>query len=424
MIASPFNSFPRIYLIVSLFTLSSLLLFSSCDLMDSGKEAIEEESKEAVSEARKKIIEESNTFTFDLLSMVAQENAQESFFLSPLSITLAFGMALNGAYGYTYDQMRDFFGLQGLSNEEINENFQALSRYLTERDPLVRLQIANSVWYRDSFEVLTDFLEANRHFFDAEIESLDFSDPKAPDIINAWIHEKTHGLIDEMIEDISPQTVLFLINALYFQGDWAIQFDPEQTRDAPFTMVNGEQTMVPMMQVSEEFYHYSGDDWKVIDVPYGDHHYRFTAFLPADQKSDNNFAKSFSRQQYQDLLGRLSKDTVDVYIPRFEIDFDYENIKEDLIHMGLTYPFSKDRLADFSRISANEPLEISDVMHRAVISVDEEGSEAAAVTVIEIIRTSIGEPERAVIRLNRPFIFFIRDAASDSILFMGFYAGT
>lgn len=406
--------------VISLIAIAVVLL-TGCNVADSGPGDDMRQPMRELSVQEKILVENANDFTFSVLERLAITTADESFFVSPLSITMAFGMALNGTDGETYDQMRDFFGNSGLSNTEINQAFRDLISLLTELDPKVRMEIANSVWYRRGFEVIQDFLDANQEFFDAEIADLDFADPSAIDIINGWISDKTNGLIDEMIDEIGPDVVMYLINAIYFKADWAIQFDPDDTRQEPFTTGTGDRVDVPMMRVKDSFGYTESSKWYVVDLPYGSGDFSFTAFLPKENTDLSAFAGSLTREEFVSIISQIEEDTVSVYMPRFEIDFDYEDIMDELIDMGLTLPFDQNA-ADFSRINPDEQLFISNVMHRAVIKVDEEGSEAAAVTVIEISRTSVG-PVELSIRLDRPFLFFIRENSSNSILFMGKYAG-
>ncbi len=406
----------RLSLIVILF-----LFITGCDVADADKDNKDGIPMRELSAQEKLLVEGSNEFTFELLHKLSQTASDESFFASPLSISMAFGMALNGADGETYDQMRDFFSHDGLSNEEINTAFRDLIDLLTRLDPQARMEIANSIWYRRGFEVLEEFLQTNADYFDAEIADLDFGDPAAVDIINGWINDKTNGLIEEMIDEIGPDVVMYLINAIYFKADWTVQFDSEDTRNEKFTTGTGEQIDVPMMRVREAFGYFGNEDWQVVDLPYGDGAFSFTAFLPADRHNLGEFAGTLTRQEFDAITSQIVEDTVNVYLPRFEIDYDYGDIMDDLQDMGLTLPFDGG-IADFSRINPVEDLFISDVMHRAVIKVDEEGSEAAAVTVIEISRTSVG-PVELTIRLDRPFLFFIRENNSNTILFMGKYAG-
>ncbi len=401
-----------------------LVLFSGCDVLenDPADDNDTKGSMRELSTQEKVLVESSNDFTFTILDRLAETASEESFFASPLSISMAFGMALNGTDGATYEQMRDFFGHDGLTREEINTAFRDLIGLLTELDPQVRMEIANSIWYRRGFEVLQEFLQNNADYFDAEVADLDFGDPAAVEIINGWINDKTNGLIEEMLDEIGPDVVMYLINAIYFKADWTVQFDPEDTRDESFTTGTGGQIHLPMMRVKDAFGYYEDNDWKVADLPYGNGDFSFTVFLPNDSGDLSGFAGSLTRQNFEAITSQLEDDTITVYMPRFEIDYDYETIMEDLIDMGLTLPFGVNGIPDFRRIHPTEPLVISDVMHRAVIKVDEEGSEAAAVTVIEIERTSVG-PTPPVIRLDRPFLFFIRKNSSNTILFMGKYAG-
>ncbi len=392
----------------------------SCDVTDADKNDTDTVKMRELSPQEQVLVDGSNDFTFSLLGKLADTASDESFFASPLSISMAFGMTLNGTDGETYEQMRDFFSHEGLSNEEINIAFRDLIDLLTRLDPQVRMEIANSIWYHRSFEVLEEFLQTNAEYFDAEIADLDFNDPAAVDIINNWISDKTNGLIEEMIQQIDPEVILYLINAIYFKADWTVQFDPEDTREEQFTTGTGEQIEVPMMRVRDEFGYFENDDWQVVDLPYGNGDFSFTALLPADRDDPGAFAGSLIRQEFEAITSQIERDTVSVYMPRFEIDYKYEDIMSDLTSMGLTIPFSES--ADFARINPVEDLFISDVLHRAVIKVDEEGSEAAAVTVIEIGRESVG-PVELSIRLDRPFQFFIRENSSNTILFMGKYSG-
>lgn len=399
------------------------LLLAGCDLnrVDDSPES-ERELPRELSAQEKIVAEGSNTFSFDLLQMLNEKENGNSFFVSPLSISIAFGMALNGAEADTYEQMRDFFGYDGLTRDEINRAKRDLTELLTTVDPSVIMNIANSVWYREGFQVKDEFLEKNQNYYAAEVRDLDFSDPAAPDIINGWIEDKTEGLIKEMIEQIGPEVVMYLINAIYFKGDWTIQFDPEETQDAPFYLDNGETTEVPMMQAREKYRYYIDDEWTALDLWYGKAGFSFTALMPTEDVSLHEQAGGLTKEQFTSITSQLEADTVNIFMPKFELDYTIKGFPEDLKDMGLTLPFSDQ--ANFTGISEGAPLQISDVLHRAVIKLDEEGSEAAAVTVIEFGITGGGGPSYKTIRLDRPFLFFIRENSTNTILFMGSYSGT
>jgi serine protease inhibitor len=267
----------------------------------------------------------------------------------------------------------------------------------------------------------------NKEYFDAEVRPLDFDNPDAPDIINAWINDKTEGLIKKMIDQIGPEVIMYLINAIYFNGDWTVQFDPDDTRDQSFTRSDGSKTEVPMMQVADNFRYHIDDEWTVLDMWYGDAGFSFTAFMPSDDTADEGLdllAHELTHARFESITSNLKSDTINVYMPKFEIDYEIKNFPLDLMDMGLTIPFTGE-LADFTKITREDPLVISDVLHRAVIKLDEEGTEAAAVTVIGIFTTTsgTGRPMRITIRLDRPFLFFIRENTSNTILFMGKFDG-
>jgi len=396
---------------------------AGCDLSSSLDDPADEERSltRELTANESKIVEGSNDFAFRLLHTLNQKEGNESFFVSPLSISMAFGMALNGAENETYEQMRDFFGYEGMTRDEINEAKRELIDLLSGLDPQVIMNIANSVWYREGVTVKEEFLNRNRDYFDAEVRELDFGKPEAPDIINAWIEEKTESLIEEMIDQIGANVVMYLINAIYFNGDWTIQFDPEETRDEAFHLPGGGTMDVPLMRARDQFRYYMDDEWTALDMWYGDAGFSFTALIPSAENSLEEIVPELSMGRFTGITEQLKEDTVQVYVPRFELDYEIDNFKQDLIDMGLTYPFG--HFADFTGITEEYPLEISDVMHRAVIKLDEEGSEAAAVTVIEFIRTSGDAPQIMTIRLDRPFLFFIRENTSNTILFMGAYSG-
>jgi len=404
---------------------SLIFVLYGCDLFTSADHTgkSERELPRELSAQEQLVAEASNDFSFRLLNMLHEKEGNQPFFVSPLSISTAFAMALNGADGDTYEQMRDFFGYSGMTNEEINQAYRDLIDLLTTLDPKVVMNIANSVWVREDFQVLENFLERNRTYFDAEVTRLDFSKPEAPDIINAWIEEKTKGLIEEMIDGIDPLVVMYLINAIYFNGDWTVQFDPEETKDRRFYRDDGTITEVPTMTGRQEFRYYLGDDWTALDMWYGDAGFSFTALMPTEGTLEESVS-NLTQSRFNSITENLKQDTINVFMPKFELDYEIDDFPFDLMEMGLTLPFDSFE-ADFSRITDLQQIYISDVMHRAVIKLDEEGSEAAAVTAIGLSTTSVGGGGKhyLTIRLDRPFLFFIRENSNNTILFMGAYTG-
>lgn len=405
-----------------LFAFLLIVLFAGCDVSGTD-DSIDRNLPRELSVQEQMLAGAANDFSFRMLQMLRESEGDRSFFVSPLSISTAFGMALNGTEGDTYEQMRDFFGFDGMTNEEINAAFRDLIELLTTLDPKVVMNIANSVWIREGYPVLPPFLESNRKYFNAEVQELDFGRPDAADKINSWIEEKTRGLIDKMIEEIGADVIMYLINAIYFKGDWTVQFDPKETRDDSFYLPSGGTINVPMMRARQNFRYYQDNDWTALDMWYGKEGFSFTALIPTGNGTLGELTPKLTMNQFEAITNNLIQDTINVFIPKFELDFEIENFPEKLKDMGLTLPFDQGR-ADFSRITNEDQLFISNVLHRAVIKLDEEGSEAAAVTVIEISRTSAGGEQTYIsVRLDRPFLFFIRENNSNTILFMGAYTG-
>lgn len=400
-----------------------IILFSvmnSCGVFEANEHQEEKIEIRDLSRQEKAIVTGANSFSIKLLQHLAKKETKKSFVASPLSISLAFGMLMNGAEGTTYDELIDVFGLQDLSRDEINEAAKTLIPLLLDLDPDVTTKIANSIWINKGIDIEESFLKQNQESYYAQIQSLDFSNPESVKTINEWVKNQTNGLIEEILQEIPELAILYLMNAVYFKADWAIQFDPEKTLEEPFFKPDGSEKNQPLMQVKEAFEFFEDDQWRAIQLPYGGKAYNFLAIQPVDKTDLEAFSHSFSDENYQMILSNLEVDTVQVYLPKFELDYKIQEFKNDLISIGLTEIFGSD--ANLTRIHPTLDLYVSDVLHQAVLKVDEKGSEAAAVTTIEIRVTSLG-PSEPTIRLDRPFLFFIRETGSDTILFMGRYSG-
>ncbi len=379
-------------------------------------------SEPEISESReltvneKRIVESGNTFGLKLFREMNKDEIGENMFISPLSVSYALGMTLNGAAGNTYDAMANTLELRGMSTEEINKSYQSVMKLLTTLDPKVIFEIANSIWYADNFHVEQNFIDVNKEYFDALVRELDFSDPASVDIINNWASEKTHGLIDEVIDEIDPATIMFLINALYFKGTWLYEFDPDDTKPAPFYLANGSQTEVKMMSQRSDFHYYANDQFQAIDLPYGNEKFSMTAFLPRPGVDIDDLISQINDQSWSSWMNGFPEEKlgVNLYMPRFTIEYEKE-LKDVLTALGMGIAFNPS--ADFTNINRKGGIWIDDVTHFTYVQVDEEGTEAAAVTVVEMVRvTGGGTP---VMRIDRPFFFVIHENQNDTILFMG-----
>jgi serine protease inhibitor len=356
-----------------------------------------------------------NTFGLQLFRELNKEEIGNNMFISPLSVSYALGMTLNGAVGETRTAMMNTLALKGLSTAEINASYKNLMTYLMKIDPKVILEIANSIWYADYLKVEQEFIDVNKKYFDALVRALNFGDPVSVDIINGWISEKTHGKIEEVIEEIRRDDVMFLINAIYFKGSWLYEFEPNETKDATFTLEDGRTVPVKMMEQKSDFRYFNNADFQAIDLPYGDEKYSMTIFLPRHGKKVDDLIAEMTEENWKGWVSELSgeKQPVNLFMPRFTLEYDVK-LKDVLISLGMGVAFSG--AADFSNIDKAGGLWIDDVLHNTFVEVNEEGTEAAAVTVVIIVRDSGGPP---IMRIDRPFIFVIREHESDTILFMG-----
>ena len=386
-------------------------LVAGCDALDSTDEF---NPPRSLTQEEAAVVKSDNTFGLSLFTRLHAAKPDSNLFISPLSVSMALGMTLNGADGETRRQMAEALHKEGLSEEAINASYRSLIDLLTGLDPKVRLDIANSIWYREGFRVEPAFLDVNREHFDAEIQGLDFAEPEAVETINGWVEDKTEGLIDSIIEQIDRDVMMYLINAIYFKGQWTYEFDLDDTSDQPFANAGGTSTIVPMMSLHGSLPYASLENASVIDLPYGDSLYSMTIVLPHDAESIDEIAGSMTPDTWDEWTALLRPQELDLYLPRFDIAY-FSSLKDVLKEMGMTNAFSGS--ADFSRIIPDEQLYISDVLHKTVLKVNEEGTEAAAVTAVEIRATSIGE--NIVFRVDHPFILAIRERNSGSILFAG-----
>lgn len=361
------------------------------------------------------VVEKSNVFAWGLLAAAMAADPEENVLVSPLSASMALGMALNGARGATYDQMQATLGFADVAPDTINNGYRGLMTSLPAADSTVNTQIANSAWYRDGFEVEPAFLNTVRAFFDATVAALDFSNASAADTMNQWVSEKTNGRIESIIEPpIDSRTVLFLINAVYFKGPWQYAFDPAKTTEAPFHIAAGESESIPMMDQTREFPHGRDGSLQIVDLPFGEGAFAMTILVPGDGSNIDGEIGSMDETRWESILEKLTTRRVRVVLPRFRVEYD-TSLKETLQSLGMTDAFMPN-VADFTGISATPPpLYISEVKQKTFVEVSEEGAEAAGSTSVGIGVTSL--PPSVI--ADRPFAYLIRERESGAILFAG-----
>lgn len=400
-------------LIPSLFAI--LLLFTGCldNFSDLERERVTSLPRE-LTPSEQQIIQSDKQFGVDLFRNLAGEE-DGNIFISPLSISMALGMTLNGAAGETREGMMEALRKSGLDMRQINESYRGLLDMLPDLDPGVKMRIANAVWYRQPEVVLRDtFMADTRRYFDAEVQGLDFDDPSAVETINGWVDEKTEGLIPTIIQPPIPSNVItYLMNAIYFKGDWMTPFDTDRTSPGTFHTASGEEVEVDMMTRSyphEQVPVFHSDAVIAADIAYGDSLYSMTLLMPADprQTLDDFIQEEFTAANLETWTGNLAgKDKI--RMPKFEVDYKI-TLNQILASMGMEEAFSGS--ADFSNMYEKASPYIERVDHKTYIKVDEKGTEAAAVTNVVMV---VSGP----VPFDRPFVYLIRERLSGTLLFIG-----
>jgi serpin B len=357
----------------------------------------------------------STSFGLDLFARVSAASAEPNVMVSPLSVSMALGMAANGANGETLDAIRSVLGFAGLDEASVNEAYRGLIEQLRARDPGIEFRLANSVWYQQGFPVLDPFLDAARTYFDAAVEPLDFSAPGAPGTISAWAENATNGRIKDLIKSIDANEVMFLVNAVYFKAPWTTPFHKDATRDDTFTRANGSTVMTPMMTVDAARPFVSNTEIEAVELLYGDSAFSMVVVMPAQGRSLGGLIDSLSPEKWDSWMSDLSNGRVMLTMPKFRFDFG-KRLNDALRDAGMGIAFIPYQ-ADFDRIAVLDPEElyISRVEHKTFIAVDEDGTEAAAATAVGIGVTSLPPS----IRIDRPFLFAIRERSLGTLLFVG-----
>ncbi|WP_414528101.1 serpin family protein [Nodularia chucula] len=364
-----------------------------------------------------KVVDANNKFSFKLFSEIAQNNSSgDDIFISPSSVAIALAMAYNGASGSTQQAMAKTLELQGMNLPEINSAYATLKALLETPDPQVEMTIANSLWVNQTAKLQPNFLQSAQEFYKAQVESLDFNNPASANTINQWVEDSTRGKINKIVEDIPPDQVLFLINAIYFKGQWTNQFNKSQTAPHPFTLPSGEQKQHPMMSQSGEYRYYENDQFQAVSLPYGeDGKISFYIFLPKEESDLQSFYEKLNFENWEKWMSQFRNEDGFIRLPRFKTDYGV-TLNDALKALGMAEAFSNQ--ANFAAMGEN--LKISEVKHKTFVEVNEEGTEAAATTSIGMVPTSFRpptEPFRMIV--DRPFFSVIRDNQTGSILFMG-----
>ena len=395
--------------LISLFSL--LLFFTGC-----GQSATENKLQFSTDDVDQNVVNHSNQFGFQLLKQLKEEDAGENIFISPLSISIALAMTVNGAEDETKQAMLEALHQQDVTVADINASFQALMNIIQYSDPSVELSIANSLWAREDKSFFEQFTTANETYYDAKVTSLDFQDPSASKIINDWVKGETRGKIEDIVdEQIDPRTVLFLINAIYFQGDWTEPFDENRTIEKPFYSANGTENDVAMMRNDGEFEYFENDLFQAIRLPYGEGQMVMDVYLPHEDVP--SFLEQLSDNQWQEWAGNFQAKQGYLEMPRFTLEYE-KSLVDVLKTLGMEIAFDEN-MANFGNMAEIPPnLYISEVLHKSFIEVNEKGTEAAAATSVEV-RTESAPMYDFQMEVNRPFVYAIHDTKTEAVMFIG-----
>jgi serpin B len=353
-------------------------------------------------------------FSLELFKKAAQGETK-NVFLSPASVALALGMTQDGARGDTAEEMRSALGLSGLSSQDVNEGFRAMAQALERKDEKTEVRLSNALWANKDVKIGDGFVADNKKYYGAALANLDFSSPDAGSIINDWVKEKTDGKIDDIVDQIDRDTILFIMNAIWFEGSWSRQFDPDDTSEAPFYGMDG-QTRVQMMAQEYAFQYADVDGGQFISLPYGDGSLAMYVFLPDKESTLDAAVSALDESVWSGWMDSLAQKQGTVALPRFKLEYE-TYLKETLAALGMANAFDPDK-ADFSGIA--QAAYIHDVRHKTFIDVDEKGPRAAAVTSVEMRVTSAAPTEDTfTMTVDRPFLFAIAEQETGAILFMG-----
>lgn len=359
-----------------------------------------------------------NTFAIDIYRSLSEKDG--NIFLSPYSISSALAMTYAGARGDTAKEMANTLHFN-LPQEDLHKSFYDLSNLLVSNGKGYQLSIANALWGQIGYKFNKDFIDITNRYYGAGFREVDYIDPENREntrqIINKWVEDKTNNKIRNLIgpRDLNNLTRLVLTNAIYFKGRWEIQFDPKKTKDSPFYISDKKKVNVPMMEQSGEFRYMEDDEVQVLELPYSGKDLSMVIILPRPEISLSKVEKELSIEKLRYWISGLSKNIVDVYIPRFKMENRFV-LNETLQRLGMVSAFDT-RFADFSGMTPRAELYISKVIHQSFIEVNEEGTEAAAATAVIMGGKALAM--NPVFRADRPFIFLIRDTRSGSILFIG-----
>lgn len=359
--------------------------------------------------------ERTNVFAYEFLKELnLEEEPGNNFFVSPLGLHMALGMLLNGSDNESKTELLNTLKLNGLSDSEINKSYQQLIEGLPQADPKVVNTLANSIWQDQNFTVEPSFINVLKESFKAELYREDFSSQETLDKINQWASDHTNAKVKKVLDEISQDQIMFLINALYFKGVWSQQFDKKNTYKTGFNGLS-RITQVDMMSRRDTIAYGAFEKFQMAELSYGSGQYAMTIILPEQEQSMDQFINQLDQQTVKDAIAGLKVQKIDLEMPKIKMEYSIK-LNDILSKMGMPTLFGSG--ADLSKIAPPAgKLKVGFVKQDSYVDINEEGTEAAAVTTIGIEVTSV--PNYPRFACNRPFIFLIREKSSNTIQFIG-----
>ncbi|WP_301110182.1 serpin family protein [Sporosarcina sp.] len=351
------------------------------------------------------------------LSRRAEPNDGGNVFVSPVSLFMALSMLQNGAEGETRKEIITAIQAEDMSPDELNQANASLLDHLQNLETDTVITIANSVWLNDEHTLQTEFKNLLHDYYLAVAEEIDISKSKSADLINKWASESTNGKIDKIVEPPLPDNlVMYLMNVVYFKAAWMYPFSTGATAGGVFHLKDGTETTVPFMNLQESVPYFENDEFQAVSLPYGEGEMAMDIYVPRESVELDTFMDSWTAVNHAAWIGEFEERQGTVMIPKFKIE--YEVILNDLLSdLGMQRAFTDQ--AELGKLVAEDsPLLVSEVKQKTYLSVDENGTEAAAVTSVAVSETS-APAETFVLRADRPFFLTIRDTESDTILFAG-----
>ena len=398
-----------------------LALICSCDKDEPGG-GIPEKKDIVLTRSEAEVVQAGEDFSFDLFREVAATTGCRDMFISPFSAHIANCLLANGASGETYSQIVKTLGFDGLDINDVNSAYNKIVTGLREVDTSTKLEIANALWIDDGFPVSQSFADALAESYEAYVKNLDFSSPKALKTINGWCSEKTHNLIPEFLDQLSPEHVLILMNALYFNGKWKDKFESSMTSKGEFKSLGSGTVSKDFMHLSHSFQYSETNDGKIrmCELPYGNGAFVMDVILPDKDVDFKGFIEGMTADKWNGMFTYSGSHLVNLSLPKFKMEKEYD-LTEALVSIGMELPYDQNK-ADLKKMCSDPAwqLWVDKTIQKTVIKVDEDGSEAAAVTAHVIKGDTAAAPQKVVeFNCDHPFMFMIRETTSGVILFMG-----